>query len=184
MKHLVLIAVLLALPAVSGAASYSWTDPSGTMHFTDDLGSVPSKYRAKALRQAAGEEAIPDTKPAVAKNESKPPAASAAAPAGPASQTGSAQGAATPSTKFGDRTAGEWQTEFRTVRSEFKTIEQAREALKRKTGDFRMLKTSQQTTDYNVRNKQLNDEYEAARQRFNQLVEQANKAGLPPEFSQ
>lgn len=183
MKHLVLITVLLVLPAVSGAASYSWTDPSGTMHFTDDLGSVPSKYRAKALRQAAGEEAIPATQAVKVKNEAKPSAAPAA-PAGSVSQTGSAQGAATPSTRFGDRTAAEWQAEFRTVRSELKTIEQARETLKRKTGDFRMLKTSQQTTDYNVRNKQLNDEYEAARQRFNQLVEQANKVGLPPEYGQ
>ncbi|MCE1226327.1 MAG: DUF4124 domain-containing protein [Geobacteraceae bacterium] len=183
MKHLVLITVLLVLPAVSGAASYSWTDPSGTMHFTDDLGSVPSKYRAKALRQAAGEEAIPATQSVKVKNEAKPSAAPGA-PAGSVSQTGSAQGAATPSTRFGDRTAAEWQQQFQTLRAQLKTIEQEMEQLKQDGGDGKRMLGREKIAELNARSRHLNQEYEKNRLQLNQLVEQANKVGLPPEYGQ
>jgi len=183
MKHLVLITVLLALPAVSGAASYSWTDPSGTMHFTDDLGSVPSKYRAKALRQAAGEGASPGTQAVKVKSEAKSAAASAA-PAGPASQTGPAQGAATPSTKFGDRTAAEWQQQFQALRGQLKKIEQEMEQLKQDGGDGKRMLGREKIAELNTRSRQLNQEYEKTRVQLNQLVEQANKVGLPPEYGQ
>lgn len=183
MKHLVLITVLLVLPAVSGAASYSWTDPSGTMHFTDDLGSVPPKYRAKALRQAAGEEAIPAAQAVKVKNEAKP-AAAPAAPAGSVSQTGPAQGATTPSTRFGDRTAAEWQQQFQALRGQLKKIEQEMEQLKQDGGDGKRMLGREKIAELNTRSRQLNQEYEKTRVQLNQLVEQANKVGLPPEYGQ
>lgn len=174
MKHLVLITCVLLLPVTAVAASYSWTDPAGTVHFTDDIGSVPSKYRAKALRQAAGEEAIPDTKPSAARNGAKPSAAPA----------GSAQGAVTPSTKFGDRTAAEWQQQFQALRAQLKTIEQGMAQLKQEGGDGKRMLGREKIAEINTRSRQLNQEYEKIRLQLNQLVEQANKAGLPPEFGQ
>ncbi|MDK9719050.1 MAG: DUF4124 domain-containing protein [Trichlorobacter sp.] len=175
MKHLVLLIALLLLPVASGAASYSWTDPSGTMHFTDDLGAVPKKYRAKALRQAASEEAVPDAKPATVKNEAKTPATQ---------QTGSAQEAAGPSTKFGDRTAAEWQQQFQTLRGQLKKIEQEMEQLKQDGGDGKRMLGREKIAELNTRSRQLNQEYEKTRVQLNQLVEQANKVGLPPEYGQ
>ncbi len=180
MKHLALLALVLLLPVAAGAASYSWTDPAGTVHFTDDLGSVPSRYRAKALRQAAGEEAIPDTKPAAVKNESK----TLAAPAGAIPQAGPAQGAATPSTRFGDRTAAEWQQQFQALRAQMKTIEQGIEQLKQEGGDGKRMLGREKIAEINTRSRQLNQEYEKTRVQLNQLIEQANKAGVPPEFGQ
>ena len=180
MKHLVLILSVLLLPVTSGAASYSWTDPAGTVHFTDDLGSVPPKYRAKALRQAAGEETAPFVKPDAEAAKTRVPAA---AP-GTVPQTASGAETMSPSALFGGRSAAEWQAQFRQLRAELAAVEQKREALKQESGDGKKLLSRQQITDLNTRNRQLYDEYEAARLRFNQLVEQANKAGLPSEFSQ
>ncbi|MDD2501903.1 MAG: hypothetical protein PHN92_13930 [Geobacter sp.] len=179
MKQLVLILSVLLLPVTSGAASYSWTDPAGTMHFTDDLGSVPQKYRAKALRQAASE---PATAPAPSSPQQPAPAASTAKPEPPA--TAAANGVAGPETRFGDRTAVQWQAEFRGFRAKLKQIEQQQEQLRKDGGDGKKLLSRQQIDKINTRNKQLYEEYETTRLQFNQLVEQANKVGLPPEYGQ
>jgi hypothetical protein len=167
MKHLVLITCVLLLPVTAVAASYSWTDPAGTIHFTDDIGSVPSKYRVKALRQAAGEEAIPATKPSEARNGAKPSAAPATVPAGSASQAGSAQGAVTPSTKFGDRTAAEWQQQFQALRAQLKTIEQGMAQLKQEGGDGKRMLGREKIAEINTRSRQLNQEYEKIRLQLN-----------------
>lgn len=39
--------ILFALPAPSSADIYRWQDDSGGLHFTDDLSSVPEKYRGQ-----------------------------------------------------------------------------------------------------------------------------------------
>lgn len=177
MKRLFVV-MLLILPLSAGAATYSWTDANGTMHFTDDLGSVPKKYRAKALQKAAGEETPPQaseapaTKSAASEKKTDPSVAV------------SDNTKISPSTRFGDRTAGEWQAEFRALRGKIKEIEQQQQALIREGGDGKTMLTSPRIAELNSRNKQLNQEYEATRLRINSLVEQANKVGLPQEFGQ
>lgn len=184
MQYLLLLTLVLLLPLSSGAASYSWTDPAGTMHFTDDIGAVPPKYRTKALRQVASEDTAQTPATPGESKVTAPAAAELQTGLKPAQQAGPAGSATTPATKYGDRTASAWQGEFRQLDAELKRIERARTALKEETGEGNRLLSKQQIVDINARNQQLNNEYEATRLRFNQLVEQANKAGLPPEFSQ
>lgn len=54
MKPLALASLLLLLfllPAADSRADiYRWEDASGTVHFTDDLSSVPAAFRGKATR--------------------------------------------------------------------------------------------------------------------------------------
>ncbi len=38
--------LLLALPSPSRADIYRWKDAQGTVHFTDDVASIPARYRA------------------------------------------------------------------------------------------------------------------------------------------
>ncbi len=187
MKQLILIATLLLLPCLAEAAAYSWTDPSGTMHFTDDLGSVPKKYRARAVRQAAGEDAMlpaPLPVPAVKTPEAAAPATVPSQPVAQQTTPPAAEPVVTPATRFGDRTAAEWQTEFRGLRQKLTQIQQQQEQLRNDGGDGKTLLTRQKIDEINTRNKQLYEEYETTRLRFNQLVEQANKVGLPPEYGQ
>lgn len=189
MKPLILIAVWLLLPLSAGAATYSWTDRSGTVHFTDDIGAVPKQHRARALRQAAGEMPPPPAAPEAKPAESAAPAAAARPsspiqPVAPQATTPAADPAVTPATRFGERTAAEWQAEFRGLRQKLTQIEQQQEQLRKDGGDGKTLLTRQKIDEINTRNKQLFDEYETTRLRFNQLVEQANKVGLPPEYGQ
>jgi len=182
MKRLiVLLLVLLPLPV--SAEIYSWTDANGTVHFIEDVGRVPKKYRAKALRQTSGAE-MPA--PAAAAETSLPKVAPTAERVQPEASQGTAAPAAgvTPATRFGSRSAAEWQAEFRSLRQKLAQIEQQQEQLRNDGGDGRKALSRQQVEEINARNKHLYGEYEATRLRFNQLVEQANQVGLPPEFSQ
>ncbi len=176
MRYTILLALLLLLPLPSLAATYSWTDHDGTMHFTDDIGAVPRKYRAKALRQQAAEEggsvgsnlttATPETQP----NQPAPV---------PAAPQNVAKGS------YGGKSGAEWQQQFRALKAERDKVEKEREEQRRQVEEAAKKPISvQQANELNQRTKQLNDSYEGIRQRYNQLVEQAYQAGLPPEFAQ
>jgi hypothetical protein len=183
MTRLIMLLLVLTLPLQVSAEIYSWTDAAGTVHFTEDLGRVPKKYRATALRRASGEDL---TAPAAAPVASLPEGVPAAERTQPEVTHGAAAPApgVTPATRYGSRSAAEWQTEFRALRQKLTQIEQQQEQLQKEGGDGTKALSSQQIADLNLRSKQLHDEFEATRLRFNQLVEQANQAGLPPEFSQ
>ncbi len=184
MRYAILLALLLLLPLPGQAATYSWTDHNGTMHFTDDIGAVPRKYRARALRQQAAEEggsvdsnatdATPEAKP------NQPAPVPVPVPAAP-------QNGATPVAKgsYGGKSGAEWQQQFRALKAELDKVEKEREEQRRQVDTAAKTAISvQQANELNQRTKQVNDAYEEIRQRYNQLVEQANKAGLPPEFAQ
>jgi len=181
MKHLLMV-ILLILPLSAGAATYSWTDASGTMNFTDDLGVVPKQFRKK-VKILDNDISEPQTAapPHPVKREEKPTPADTNASDKPPVPTSPAAGG---TKRYGDRTADEWQTEFRRLRAQLEALDKQLEELKTETGNGQKLLTRGQITDINARNKQLYQERESARVRFNQLVEQANKAGLPSEFSQ
>jgi hypothetical protein len=44
---IILSAAIIAIACNVNGESYSWTDSSGAIHFTDDPGSIPTKYRHK-----------------------------------------------------------------------------------------------------------------------------------------
>jgi hypothetical protein len=56
-KMLVLLLLLYPLSAL--AVTYEWTDQSGTVNFTEDLGKVPKKYRKKVKVLGADESGAP-----------------------------------------------------------------------------------------------------------------------------
>lgn len=183
MKQLFAMAMLLLalLPLSAEAATYSWTDEGGTVHFTDDPGTVPAKFRKKTKQYDS--EPIPPSLllPDQAARDKKPePATVQPQPAAPPQTAATI----TKSSKFGERTAEEWQVLFRTHRDQLKIIDQQFEQLKREGGDGKTALTRQKIDELNLRNKQLHEDHEALRLRFNRLVEEANAVGLPPEFAQ
>ena len=182
MKRLLAV-LMLVMPLTAEAATWSWTDASGTMHFTDDPGSIPIKFRKKA-RLYDADAALPADAPAVRKADEGKDAPTAARPAPAEAAPPAAPPAAGASARYGDRTAGEWQAEFRSLRQQLKSIDQQFEQGRREGGDGKTFLSREKIDELNTRNKKLNEEYEAVRQRFNRLAEQANKAGLPPEFAQ
>jgi len=176
MKQMLVVVAVFLLTGSAVAETYSWSDNSGTLHFTDDLGAVPKKYRNQAIRRATGNEqptasseTVQETAPVVTPGEATPQVS---------------PGAVTlPTTRFGDRTVAEWQEQFKGLRTELAAIQQQQKELQQEAGEGKKFLKSQQINEMNTRSKQLYEQYEAARQRFNQLAEQANRVGLPPEYA-
>jgi hypothetical protein len=185
MKQLFAMVLLALLPLPAGAATYSWTDTAGTVHFTDDPGTVPAKFRKKAKRYDS--EPIPQSLliPDQTAQDNKPEPAVVQPQISATAQPSAVPSATvTQSTRLGERTAEEWQTEFRALRKQIATIEQQLEQVKREGEDGKSMLTRQRIDELNARNKKLYGEHETLRLRFNRLVEEANAVGLPPEFAQ
>jgi hypothetical protein len=187
MRLIAFFTALLLLSSHALAGTYSWTDQHGTMHFTDDIGRVPAKYRAKALKESQGryqyldqtvEPSRPETKadlPAGIDEAAKTAATIAPLPV-PEEVTGK--------TSFGGRTAAEWQQQFRALNSQMNQIQQQQEQLRQEGGDGKTLISRGKANELQTRGQELGKRYEEVRQQYNQLVEQANKVGLPPQFAQ
>jgi hypothetical protein len=56
------------------AETYSWTDEQGTIHFTEDPGRIPNKFRSKALKKEEMN-SVPEEEPAAKAPEAIPQAA-------------------------------------------------------------------------------------------------------------
>jgi hypothetical protein len=70
------LSLFLLLAADSRADIFRWEDASGTVHFTDDLSSVPAAFRGKATRviREAPRAAEPPAPARPANGEATPPA--------------------------------------------------------------------------------------------------------------
>jgi aspartyl protease family protein len=72
-RALVLVVVLVALAYPAGAEMYRWVDEKGTVHFTDDLSTIPERFR-------------PDAETRKDPRETAPPGARRKSPTSPPSQ--------------------------------------------------------------------------------------------------
>jgi hypothetical protein len=72
---IVIAALLLFSSAAFGQEVYRWVDEQGTIHFTDDLGQVPEKYRDKIQKKT------PPKEPPI--TQSTPPQSTPPQPASP-----------------------------------------------------------------------------------------------------
>lgn len=64
--------LLLSSPLPSRADIYRWEDAQGTIHFTDDISSIPSPYRKSATRTIREAPVVPPA-PQVSLPPGKPP---------------------------------------------------------------------------------------------------------------
>lgn len=183
MKRLLAVLVFIT-PLVAEAATWSWTDAAGTVHFTDNPATVPMGFRHQLRQRDDGAPSFPATVPAEpASHQTPPPAAPHAGTPSKAVEAPAVPSGQELSIRYGNRTAGEWQAAFRALRGQLAEVEGQFEQARREGGDGKTALSRQKIDDLNARNRRLNAEYEAVRLRFNRLVEEANAAGLPPEFS-
>lgn len=76
-KAFFLVTILIALALPAGAEMYKWVDEKGTVHFTDDISSIPEKYREdveerKTPTGKPGQEVREKPAPAPAQKTSEP----------------------------------------------------------------------------------------------------------------
>jgi clan AA aspartic protease (TIGR02281 family) len=76
-KTFFLLAILIVLALSASAEMYKWVDEKGTVHFTDDISSIPEKYREnveerKTPQGTPDQEVREKSAPASAQETSKP----------------------------------------------------------------------------------------------------------------
>lgn len=166
MKRIVLVlaAMLLwSLPAM--AETYTWTDKSGTVNFSDNYYSVPKQYRKKVRRLG---------------DIDAPPPAADAGKAGErqSSAPGTDKNGDTGNGSYGGKKTGAWQQEFSTRYAEVKQLEKELTELQELAKKPAGIPRERMQQDYQTTQKR----YSEALKAYNDLNDDANKAGLPAEF--
>ncbi|HJV35344.1 DUF4124 domain-containing protein [Geomonas sp.] len=167
MKKLIVALILLyALPVL--AETYEWTDQQGTVHFTEDLGSIPKKYRKKA-KVVGGDESAPEV---TISNEP----AKGAAKAEPKGDEGDK-----PKKLYGGKDEAAWRTAFRNANYEVQQTETELATLQGRMNDTSKMSRSEYLAVQNTI-KHTEVRLQEARQKLDALQATANRAGVPPEF--
>ena len=83
---------------------------------------------------------------------------------------------------FGGRPLGEWRQMFSVLEAELKQVDNAMAEVRQQGGDGKKALTRAQISEINAKNRQLYEQREQIRLRYNKLVDEANKAGLTAEM--
>ncbi len=172
MKLVVVMAIAMFTAAPVLAETYSWTDDSGTMNFTEDYSQVPKQYRKKIeIRRNGDSKSTTAETSGVAKESVKP----ALVAPGKELETPKAK---TPDV-YGGKSLDQWQRELVAAETESKALYakvKEQEVLMNSPGDNPEGLTKRElVARYNSAVKA----YNSANDRFSEMLLAARKAGLP-----
>lgn len=168
-----LLLLFLLLPSLPVYAEiYRWVDNRGTVHYTDNLGNVPAKYRYKATLVDEGAGGQPEIKEVIEEPKEKQ---------APAAKEGAAKETTQSKKKvYGDKDEDAWRREFTRARSELQRTQELLDERRKRMGETDKLSRSQYLAlQYDVTN--LEKRLETLRGKLSELEAAANKAGVPPD---
>jgi len=169
----ILLCLLIAGPA--SAVTYKWVDDRGVVGFTEDLGTIPQKYRKKAGIVGEEEDA---TAPAVKETKESSRKKDAASDVTAPPRT-SAEGVKRKT--FGGKDEAAWSDEFAKARFELKSVREQMEAINARLANTSQMSRSEYKSLENSK-KLLEEQESAARKRMDKLKETAGKAGVPQDL--
>lgn len=179
MRRLSLALLTLVLWAGSLRAEiYKWIDKDGVVHYTDDLGQVPEKQRAKS--ESDGKKG-PQGKPIsiMRGTSAKSPAVTPPPGAPPNAPNGAPKA---PDVDDQGNTQEYWQNLVKDTQSELAKSQQELEQL----GEARRKNLEsgpgmqQRSAEIAQEEKRLNDKIQALQKKLENIPEQARQAGAPP----
>jgi len=163
------MAVLLCWTVPALADTYTWTDKSGVINFSDNYSSIPKAYRKKARR--LGDMSAEPAQPVAAKNS---------APSPGLSKTGD-KAQAPANDLYAGKQGKEWQKELRERAANYKQLENELlelEKLLKEPGGLAIERVQRLPAEF----RDTQSRYNAAIKAYNDLNDAANKAELPAEF--
>ena len=177
MKTGIILATLVMFAVPAAAVTYKWVDDQGTVNFTEDLGSVPPKYRKKARVVGAEEDAEPP-----ATRETKEEAKPAQKPKGTGQLTEQPATEKKDQKKtYGGKSGEAWKAEFTKINEDIQAEEDQLVELRGRLSDISKMSRgeylSTQKTIKNSENRIL-----GLRKKRDALNEEANKAEVPAEM--
>ncbi len=175
MKTSIIVAILVLLAVPVGAETYTWEDSQGTVSFTEDLGSIPQKYRKKAKVLGAEEDVAPSA-PVQMNEEPK------------TGQRDRGKGEtieqASPAEKkksYGSKSGDTWRREFAQNRADIKASEDQLDELQGRLKDTsNMSRSEYRSIQLDV--KSVESRLQRLRGKRDALTDEANRAGVPAEF--
>lgn len=149
--------------------TYSWTDASGTVNFTEDYSNVPKKYRKKVLKKGdIGAQSVKSDLNGLS---------SGALPL----QKPEVNGTIADDGLYDGKKAESWRQDFQARGAEVKRLEQQLvqlESLIKKPIGISRERVNGLPQEFKDAQKQ----YKEALDSYNELNDRANKAGLPAEY--
>jgi len=170
-QNVALVAVMLLWSLPVMAETYTWTDKSGTVNFSDDYYSVPKEYRKKARK--LGDMDAPQAPADTGRQQAQPVT--------PKRGTSGTPGTNPESGVYGGKKAATWQQEFREREADYKGLEKQLtelEELSKKPVGVSMERLQGLPKEF----KDTQIRYNEAIKAYNDLNDAANKAGLPAEY--
>jgi hypothetical protein len=120
-KSLCLALVLVVVPVLASAVTYTWVDDQGTMNFSDDLSSVPTKFRKK-VKILGGDDVAPEAELAPAGDApSAVPAVESPVKTPAKMDVPASRGQEKKELLYGGKTEAAWRQEIVYARAELKS---------------------------------------------------------------
>lgn len=154
--------LLIVSVSTSYADTYSWTDDQGTINFTEDLGSVPKKFRKKARKTQ--EEAPPEAKSGSAAATGKAPKATP--------PVADSRGWSADDT-FAGKTHAQWTKDLRDRDEAMAAVRKEIDEI-----DTQLSKPATRTKALLDQRAALLAQFKQMKSEYDQVIESARKAGL------
>lgn len=166
MKKL-LVALLLVYPLSAMAQTFEWTDQHGDIHFTDDRGKIPKKYRKKArtIGDDSGQPLISETTEPAKKKGAK----------GEAAEKGK--------NLYGGKDEAAWRNEFKSAKGAVERTKADIAEVRGRLADTSNMSRSEYLTLQATVN-HLQSRLDGQQKKLDQLQDSADSAGVPAEFRQ
>jgi hypothetical protein len=175
----VVFLLLFTVPAF--AETYKWVDDKGTVNFTENLGSVPKKYRKNVKIIDGNEAAVPQVTDIDESSKGK-----AKAKADVNNETKDGDGATAgkernKKTVYAGKDETVWKAEFRKLNADIRASEEQLDEINARLSDPSKLSRSEFVSLQNTV-KNIDYRLKELRKKLDTLDEAATKAGVPAEL--
>jgi len=168
----VLMAVIMAVPSM--AAIYTWEDERGVVNFAEDYGQIPQKFRKKArIVGEDTEETLEMESPAPDIKEKPKTSGDLPKEVSPAASDNRKV--------FGGKDERAWRQEFAMLKAELKSIQDQIDAVNSRLAKSDQMSRSEYRILENTK-KLLEEQQSAAKNKFEKLSADAQRAGVPPDL--
>jgi uncharacterized protein DUF4124 len=175
-----IIALLLAIPAVCSAEIYKWVDEKGQTGYADDLGKVPKKYRDKAAtteKQEQPVEIIEKSEPDKSSKKGGEVKGDAAGEKVKGKEKEKDKG----KPLFDGKSGEEWKQDFARLKYDVKSLEDQSAGIKERMADAGKISRGEYLSLQNTQ-RDLAVRIAKAKKKLDSLNEAAEAAGVPAEF--
>jgi len=173
----VVFLLLFTFPAF--AETYKWVDDKGTVNFTENLGSVPKKYRKNVKIIDGDEAAVPQVTDIDESSKGKAKAKADVNNETKDGATGGKEGGK--KAVYGGKDEAVWKAEFRKLNADIRASEEQLDVINARLNDPSKLSRSEFVSLQNTV-KNIDYRLKELRKKLDTLDEAATKAGVPAEL--